>query len=255
MLESTRRVFQLIGETGRTITGADRFILVGGTALSLLEGHRQSEDLDFIAPGPKLPVRTVDAIIQSLRAQGAGVEQVVNIAAQQDFENDGLDIDDYQRDYAVDGVKVTFFAAGPAEAAILKDANPQAIDGVRVADIDTLFRLKAVLLTERVTARDLFDLHHFAARKGRGVASIFEAVRKYHPTYPIESVKHRLTRAPLRPDDPGFEGLCSTTLTAEEIRAWFQSSVDEWEIQEAARIAAEIESESIENRREPSPFD
>ena len=33
-----------------------KFTLVGGTALALQLGHRQSEDLDFIFDGEKLPV-------------------------------------------------------------------------------------------------------------------------------------------------------------------------------------------------------
>ncbi|MBA4408530.1 MAG: hypothetical protein C0397_03800 [Odoribacter sp.] len=36
-----------------------KFTLVGGTALSLQIGHRQSEDLDFIYDGEKIPTTTI----------------------------------------------------------------------------------------------------------------------------------------------------------------------------------------------------
>lgn len=249
MLEATRAVFRLVGSAEQI----DRFFLVGGTALSLHEHHRLSEDLDFVVPSPRLPARAVEQIIDRLHAQGAQVEQVVNVALQQEFEDSGLDVNDYQRDYAVDGVKVTFFAAGTAESAVLVQATPAAVDGVRVADTQTLFRLKALLLTERVTSRDLFDLYYFATRKDQGVDAIFDVIRQFHPTYPLESVKHRLISSPLRPDDPGFESLISEDITPEGIRSWFQLEVDEWESREAQRIADELEPRDAPPS--PSPFD
>lgn len=248
MLESTRRVSQQLG----TCEQIDRFMLVGGTALSLLEKHRLSEDLDFAIPALRLPARTVESMLDQLVAGGATIEQVVNVAAQQEFENDGLDVNDYQRDYTIDGVKVTFFAPGAAESAILKAAVPVVFDGLRVADAETIFRLKAVLLTERVTSRDLFDLYYFAEIKGKGMEAILDVVRQYHPTYPYESLKHRLTRTPMRPDDPGFEPLISDAIDLASIRDWFQRELDEWEVREAERLATEIELHPAPG---PSPLD
>ena len=35
--------------------GLTGFVLMGGSALALRLGHRQSKDLDFVWPGPELP--------------------------------------------------------------------------------------------------------------------------------------------------------------------------------------------------------
>ncbi len=219
-------------------------MLIGGTALSISDQHRLSEDLDFAVHGEKLPAREINALIRDLRKEGCVVEQTLHLASAQDFEESGLDLDDFQRDYAVDGVKVTFVAPEPEERAILREASPFQYEGISVADESTLFKLKSLLLTRRVTSRDLFDLYHLTHDRGRPLTQVFETIRHYHPTYPLESVKHRLLMTPIPPDDPGFDALVDVGITVDDMRAWFERQVTDLEVAEAEHIAAKLADEN-----------
>jgi len=56
--------------------------LIGGTALSLLIGHRQSEDLDIAwSGGGKLPVQLLNKLMASLNSEGWRLERDDDAAA------------------------------------------------------------------------------------------------------------------------------------------------------------------------------
>lgn len=87
------------------------FTLIGGTAISLLVGHRLSMDLDFCTFAETLPSYKINQFIQSLKNQGHQVLDLTEPNKKAQFKiNTGRNLDNYVRDYVVDGVKVTFFA-------------------------------------------------------------------------------------------------------------------------------------------------
>jgi Nucleotidyl transferase AbiEii toxin, Type IV TA system len=59
MPEATQKNFARLKDDPR-LAG---FTLVGGTALALQIGHRISEDLDFNIFGQKLPIKSIDALL------------------------------------------------------------------------------------------------------------------------------------------------------------------------------------------------
>lgn len=237
MLENTRRVFERLG----SIQEIQRFTLIGGTAIALVAKHRLSEDLDFAVVGDKLNPHVLQQITKALIASGCHVKKVEYLVARFEFEESGLNIDDYHVDFSVDGVKLTFVSLDPPSP--LQDGEKAIVGGVRVASLRTLFELKALLLTQRVTSRDLFDLYWFATHKKWGVKDIFDVVKQYHPSYPIESVVHRLLDQPMPVDDPGFESLVPGAITLSDIRQVFSSCVNEYEVAEVVRIAESISRE------------
>lgn len=91
---------------------ASGLLLAGGTALALRIAHRSSADLDFVFTSQRLPRRRIDKLLDELRP-GHDVMAMANVAAEQDFLDSGLDLADYQRDYSIGRVKVTFFTPIP----------------------------------------------------------------------------------------------------------------------------------------------
>ena len=106
----TQAAFHLLA--GSELT--EGFLLVGGTAMALHIAHRVSNDLDFLfcESHGKLPTTRIDRLVAQLREQGCKVELITNSAQESAFRiNTGERLSDFARDYAIDGVKVTFFAA------------------------------------------------------------------------------------------------------------------------------------------------
>ncbi len=87
----------------------DHFLLVGGTALSIYLNHRLSEDLDFATTDKPLPKKAISTLLKRLTNEGRAIEDSTPVAAHQDAIDDGYDIEEYYRDWLVDGVKLTFF--------------------------------------------------------------------------------------------------------------------------------------------------
>jgi hypothetical protein len=87
------------------------FTLVGGSALALLFGHRQSEDLDFWTPGKLLDKGRISEVVRM--AQQAGFKAALATPHQQIVQAkiNGFDLLAHTQDYVIGSVKVTFFAA------------------------------------------------------------------------------------------------------------------------------------------------
>ncbi|WP_312487024.1 nucleotidyl transferase AbiEii/AbiGii toxin family protein [Sphingomonas sp.] len=198
--ESTKRVLS----RAHGIVELRDHLLIGGTAMTLQVGHRVSEDLDFVQFGSKLDRELIAGILSRLRGSDKP-ELVTSLVARQTFDNEGEDIDDVHQDWMVDGTKVTFFCPDrPEELDVLTGAKPLMYGDVPVADLDTIFKLKAMVVAERWTSRDAFDLLHFVQHQGRDVSEIDEMIRRKLPLYPLTARMALLTR-PFRLVDPGFQ--------------------------------------------------
>ncbi len=217
------------------LPAADDLLLVGGTALALRIAHRASADLDFAFASRRLPRRKIDKLLDELRA-GHDVIPMANVAAEQDFLDSGLELADYQRDYSVDGVKVSFFTPDPSKvgAALRGEAGVQGLRRVRVADLDSLFLMKAVTLNSRMTARDLFDVYTLVREHGYREANVFRYAQQFD--FSPDTLKARLRHARRRIDDPGIEVPDGVPPTFEQLQAFFVEAINR--VERAAAAAA-----------------
>jgi len=218
-----------------------KFFLIGGTALSINEQHRQSEDLDFVTTNKRLDGAAIASIVEFLQSEGCNVSMQYDPVQTFNFEEQGLDINDYHRDYVVDGVKLTFFTAESETTCALKTVSPFYFGNIGVADTQTLFRTKAVLLTKRATKRDIFDLHFLLNQNGYRIEDLFGAVHECHPTYPYESVRSRLLTQKFRMTDPGYDALVDRDISVDNLREDIHKLVDEYEVEQARQQLEEAE--------------
>lgn len=215
---------------------ASDLLLVGGTALALRIAHRKSADLDFAFGSPRLPRRKIDKVLDELRADH-DVMPMANVAAEQDFLNSGLDLADYQRDYSVDGVKLTFFTPDPSRlgTAVRGEAGLHGLKRIRVADLDSLFLMKAVTLNSRLTTRDLFDVYILVRDHGYREADIFKFAEQYD--FSADTLKARLRHGHRRVDDPGIEIPDGVAPTFEQLQAFFVDAINRVEQEQATAEA------------------
>jgi len=215
---------------------ADGLVLGGGTALALHIAHRRSEDLDFVFAATTLPRRRLSRLLTRLR-DNHEVQALPNVAAEQDFIDAGLALPDYQQDYSVDGVKLSFFVPDP-ESLIdaLEDAAGMAgLSRIRVLTLDSLFLMKAVTLNNRVMLRDLYDIYVLVEQHGYAPEAVFDAAARHG--HSPDALKQRLLAARMRRDDPGLETLLPQAPAFEQLQAWFAARIDRIE-QDAATAAA-----------------
>ena len=227
---------------------ASDLLLVGGTAMALRIAHRKSADLDFAFGSQRLPRRKIDKLLDELRANH-DVTPIANVAVEQDFLNDGLDLADYQRDYSVDGVKLTFFTPDPSQLGTVMrgEAGFHGLKRIRVADLDSLFLMKAVTLNSRLTTRDLFDVYILVREHGYREADIFNYAQQFD--FSADTLKTRLRHAHRRVDDPGIEIPDGVPPTFEQLQAFFVDSINRVEQEEAT-------AEAVQRRtRQPSGSD
>lgn len=218
-----------------------KFILVGGTALTLRIRHRLSEDLDFAYRDDKLPRRLIDKIVNRLR-QTAKMERFEHVAARQDFENAGLDIDDHQQDFMVDGqVKLSFFTLDQTGVAARLKATPlpkvttNSINpgNIHVASLDSLFLMKGAVLANRILTRDLYDVYVLLTQHGYTGLQFWEGLEA--AGLPIDTIAQRLRHAKLRSDDPGLQGLLPNPPDFTRLQAFMVTMLDGVEVELAER--------------------
>jgi predicted nucleotidyltransferase component of viral defense system len=221
------------------------FLLNGGTALALHIAHRMSNDLDFLftQTSGKLPTQHIDQLIWHLRHQGSRADLITDSSAESTFRiNTGERLSDYARDYAIDGVKVTFFAASPQRHpkrfAYWQNAprDLQSNCAFSVLSIDGLKVAKTLVLQDRVRSRDLFDLMILMRDHGYTVDALFDNVQRLADGAQDGETERLILRG-LIPIDQRDEGLqaVNVSVTAAEMYAFFDERLREHE----ARIHAQ----------------
>lgn len=226
--ESTDRALRALD----ALPATDGFVLAGGTALALRIEHRRSDDLDFVFASPKLPRRKLSHLLDDLSAAHS-VKPFPNVAAEQEFLDTGLDLADYQQDYDLDGVKLTFFVPEPTKLgeALSAESGIGDLERIAIADLRSLFLMKAVALNSRITARDLFDVHTLIEHHGFGAAELFAAADRYG--YDSDTLKTRLLGATQPPDDPGIEPITGAAPSFAQLKTYFAEIIDRLEQAEA----------------------
>ncbi|MBF0335091.1 MAG: nucleotidyl transferase AbiEii/AbiGii toxin family protein [Alphaproteobacteria bacterium] len=229
--ENTRSVLDQVSR----LPALEGFRLVGGTALALRVGHRQSEDIDLLWPGARLPRAAIDSVIEDLDAAGRKTLLATSESVRLDWDAEGLDIDDHQQDWMVDGVKVTLFTTDAAPP-----ASSRRHGVLDVADQDAIFEAKSRLLVKRTATRDLFDIWWFLTHGGHTIHEVVALMRQANPHYADSMIRGRLlpSRAPLA--DPGVQPLTpGAPADFAALREALRPHVAEWEIALAAQVIAD----------------
>lgn len=134
--------------------GIEGVMLVGGTALAgYYAGHRRSDDLDLFT-GSALAQRAAVLSVKSLRDRGCSLADERS-SAQFHHATCRLDGLDFTAQVVLDS---NLFIVG---SGILAD------DGVVVADLETLLKMKASTLVSRAGEKDLYDLAWFFEQERR----------------------------------------------------------------------------------------
>lgn len=126
-----------------------KYVLVGGSALTLHICHRKSEDLDFFTYEDTFDKKEILEYIRS-------------------FENkEIINQTDEQIDLLLNGVKVTFFNA---KWDFLK---PQKMEQFNLASVEQIAAMKVNVLFLRAKYRDYYDLY-FLAKECMSLKKIFQ---------------------------------------------------------------------------------
>lgn len=232
--EDTRRVFGYC----RTHSALESLglALFGGTALSLLLGHRQSEDLDFFSFESSLPIDGISAFLTSCRKDNMEVHNILDTVRISQARINGIRLEDYIQEYQIDGVRVSFAAmtrGGDSRRTYF--ANAPMLSGTQsvfqIPTLQTLFESKALTLRDRVTSRDLFDLMVLIRDHGCTIEQLLDAiVRIDHIELSQASavLEILLGHVPVDADDPGFYSI-RLNASLDGIYAFFKTQIDAYE--------------------------
>ncbi|EQB40016.1 hypothetical protein M947_03050 [Sulfurimonas hongkongensis] len=127
-----------------------KYVLVGGSALTLHIYHRKSEYLDFFTYDDSFDKREIFDFIKGFESK-----EIINQT-------------DTQMDLLLNGVKVTFFNA---KWNFLK---PQKIVDFNLATIEMIAAMKVNVLFLRAKYRDYYDIY-FLVKKCMGLKDIYRA--------------------------------------------------------------------------------
>lgn len=172
--------------------GGDGVMLVGGTALAgYYAGHRRSDDLDLFTRDEPAQRATVLAV-ESLTELGAELADARSSAR---FYHVSCRLRDH--DFTVQVVlDPHVFALGGAR---------QMDDGVVVAGLDALLRMKAATLVSRASEKDLYDLAWFFRQSDRLEArTLIELGREVDRGMNAEAVLMSLVATEMRESACGF---------------------------------------------------
>ncbi|MDR0938320.1 MAG: nucleotidyl transferase AbiEii/AbiGii toxin family protein [Mediterranea sp.] len=137
----TQAVFQAVS----ALDCLKPYLLVGGTALSLQIGNRQSEDLDFIR------WRTFKA--EAMEVAWLQIEKELTTIGSIQSKN-LLDIDHVE--YVVEKVKFSFYAS-PNYSPV---SSPVACLGnIKLADLTAIGAMKMEVMLRRTNFRDYYDIY------------------------------------------------------------------------------------------------
>ena len=127
----------------------DKYVLVGGSALSLYLCHRKSEDLDFFTYDDSFDKREIFEYVKQFKNK-----EILNQT-------------DEQIDLLLDGVKVIFFNA---QWSFLK---PKKIEKFNMASLESIAAMKINVLFLRAKYRDYYDIY-FLVKKSMSLKKVFE---------------------------------------------------------------------------------
>jgi len=178
-------------------------ILIGGTALAYHLGHRESFDLDICFPSsdtlPKLDFLNDFEEVIPLEHDRAIIDTAIN---------EGRDITEVMQRYIINGVKVDFVvnpSSNIYESEILQNDKSTQLGTLRIASVDSIFKLKSLLLLDRNKIRDLYDVVYMLKHCGFSGKDLIETIIYYRITY---QPQHIIDFIKAKREDPfDFEGI------------------------------------------------
>lgn len=121
------------------------YLLVGGTALSLQIGTRQSEDLDFMKWRTS-KIEKMEVAWYQIEKELATIGEIQH--------KDILDIDHVE--YLVSGVKFSFYAC-PKYSPVSEPVSY--LNNLKLADVKSIGAMKMEVLLRRSNFRDYYDIY------------------------------------------------------------------------------------------------
>ena len=177
-----------------------KYVLVGGSALTLHLCHRKSEDLDFFTYDNDFDKKEIFEYIK-------------------EFENkEILNQTDEQIDLLLDGVKVTFFNAS------WQFLKPSKIENFNLASLESIAAMKVNVLFLRAKFRDYYDIY-FLVKKGMSLEEIFQ-----YSSNIVEGITYKLfVTSLLYIDDVEDDNIAylepAENITKEKIRDFLQNKI------------------------------
>ncbi|NOT83247.1 MAG: nucleotidyl transferase AbiEii/AbiGii toxin family protein [Methylococcaceae bacterium] len=236
--DQTREVFAFLANEPLL----KEFVLIGGTALALQINHRLSEDLDFWLPAQKLNKQDISTIVSRVKAQGFSVSLATPQGAIATAKINGIDVLQYAQDYAINNVKVTFFARSDNAFQYFTSFEKRVTDSASfsVMGIEGLFAMKAYVINQRAKSRDIFDLKALLQTNSFTIKDIFEYSQQADLASAPESMKLVLTGLiPLDADDEGLVSIGESEPLS-DIYDYFKREINEYEADIAKKILAEL---------------
>lgn len=216
------------------------FTLIGGTALALQVGHRQSLDLDFAVYTETLPLACINRWLARLRQDGIPVQNITSQSEASAFKiNTGEDLKHYAQDYVVAGVKVTFFAHGKNErqAQYYQGASKISLEegSFSILGIEGLKVSKILVLADRVRSRDIFDVHWLYKHHNLSIEDIVKTIESLGHNNSIDHYFAILQGdTPLDRQDEGLQAT-GTQTNMEDIYDHFSGAISRWQQSQAAK--------------------
>lgn len=140
------------------------FTLVGGTALAIQLGTRQSEDLDFMSwRKNRTEKREVDWPRIKNELAGLGIISSMDI----------LDMDHVE--FVVNDVKISFYA-NPNYSPVIKEIP--FLNNIKLADMISIGAMKMELMLRRSKFRDYYDIYSLLLA-GVNISEMMEIALKY----------------------------------------------------------------------------
>ena len=201
-------------------------ILIGGTALAYHLSHRESFDLDICFPfSDTLP--ELDFLDNFTEVMPLAFDQgIIDTAI-----NEGGDINEVMKRYIIDGVKVDFVinpSSNIYESEILKNDSMHILGNLRIASIESIFKLKSLLLLDRNKIRDLYDIVYMLKECGFTGKDFIDTIMQYRITY---LPRHIIQLIEAKKEDPfDIEGIVNPTMdinTYGELKLYLLDAINE----------------------------
>ena len=188
------------------------YLLVGGTALSLQIGTRQSEDLDFMKWRTSKTENMEVAWFQ-IEKELASVGEIQH--------KDILDIDHVE--FLVSGVKLSFYAC-PKYSPVNNPVNY--LNNIRLADVRSIGAMKMEVMLRRSNFRDYYDIFSIL-KSGVSINDLISLALSYSGhKLKSKNLLAMLTNSNRFTRDVGFDQLQPVySVTAHEIEEFIKFSL------------------------------
>lgn len=188
------------------------YLLVGGTALSLQIGTRQSEDLDFMKWRTSKTENMEVAWFQ-IEKELASVGEIQH--------KDILDIDHVE--FLVSGVKLSFYAC-PKYSPVNNPVNY--LNNIRLADVGSIGAMKMEVMLRRSNFRDYYDIFSIL-KSGVSINDLISLALSYSGhKLKSKNLLAMLTNSNRFTRDVGFDQLQPVySVTAQEIEEFIKFSL------------------------------